>query len=64
MEKRKFKSSKWGRLRDQGAGRPGDQFDGRFWGRLRDVGHTRFLNSTEKHIKPTWAGYSSLYSEL
>ena len=24
--------------------------DGTFWGRPRDVGHTCFLNSTQKHI--------------
>ena len=38
--------------------------DGKFWGRPRDFGHIRFLNSTQKHIKPTLTGYSRLYSEL
>ena len=31
-----------------------------FWERLRDVGHTCFLNSTQKHIKLTLTGYSRL----
>ena len=30
----------------------------------RDVGHTSFLNLTQKHIKLTLTGYSSIYSEL
>ena len=38
--------------------------DGTFWGRPRDVGHTCFLNSTQKHISLTLTGYSRLYSEL
>ena len=38
--------------------------NGTFWGRPRDVGHICFLNSTQKHIKLTLAGYSRLYSEL
>ena len=35
--------------------------DGTFWGRPQDVGHTCFLNSTQKHIKLTLTGP---YSEL
>ena len=38
--------------------------DGTFWRRPRDVGHTCFLNPTEKHIKHTLTGYSRLFSEL
>ena len=38
--------------------------DGTFWGRPQDVGHTCFLNSTQKHISRTLKGYSRLYSEL
>ena len=38
--------------------------DGTFWGRPRDVGHACFVNSTQKHIKLTLAGYSRCYSEL
>ena len=46
LEKQICKSSKWGRLRDPVAGRLGDQM----MGRSGDVGHTCFLNSTQKHI--------------
>ena len=38
--------------------------DGTFWGRLQDVGHTCFLNSTQKYIKVTLTGYSRPYSEF
>ena len=38
--------------------------DGTFWRRSRDLGHTCFLNSTQKHIKLNLTGYSRLYSEL
>ena len=34
--------------------------DGTFWGRPRGVGHTCFLNSTQKDIKLTLTGYSRL----
>ena len=37
--------------------------DGTFWGRPRDVGHTCFLNPTQKHIKLTLTGYSRLHNE-
>ena len=37
---------------------------GTFWGRPRGVGHTCFLNSTQKDIKLTLTGYSRLYNEL
>ena len=33
---------------------------GTFWGRPRGVGHTCFLNSTQKDIKLTLTGYSRL----
>ena len=36
--------------------------DGTFWGSSWYVGHTCFLNSTQKHIKLTLTGYSRLYS--
>ena len=48
-----------GRLLDRVARQPGDQMMGRFG----DVGHTCFLNSTQKHIKLTLTGYSGLCSE-
>ena len=38
--------------------------DGMFWERLRDVGHTCFLNSTQKYIKLTLTVYPRFYSEL
>ena len=38
--------------------------DGTFWGRPQDIGHTCFLNPTQKHIKLTLTGYSRLYSEI
>ena len=38
--------------------------DGTFWGHPREVGHTCFLNPTQKHIKLTLTGYSRLHSEL
>ena len=38
--------------------------NGTFWGRPRDIRHICFLNSTQKHIKLTFIGYSTLYSEL
>ena len=50
LEKQICKSSKWGRLRDSVAGRPGDQMMERSSGRPRDVGHTYFLNLPQKHI--------------
>ena len=54
-----------GRLRDTVAVRPGRRPNDRtIWGRPPDVGHTCFLNSTQKHIKLTLTGYSRLYSEL
>ena len=46
LDKQIFKSSKWGRLRDQVAGRPRDQM----MARSGDVVHICFLNSTQKHI--------------
>ena len=38
--------------------------DGTFSGRPWDIGHTCFLNLTQKHIKLILTGYSRLYSEL
>ena len=39
------------------------QNDETFYERPMDVGQICFLNSTHKHIKLTWTGYSKLYSE-
>ena len=63
LEKQIFKSSKWGCLQDVVAGRLRGANDGTFWGSLRDVGHTCFLNSSQKHFKLTFTSYSRLYSE-
>ena len=52
-----------GRLRDQVAGRYGDQIIERSKDVQRTVGQTCFLNSYQKHIKLTLTGYSRLYSE-
>ena len=38
--------------------------DRTFWERPQEVGHTCFLNSTNKHIKLTLTGYLKLYSEF
>ena len=64
LEKQICKSSKWGRLWDPVVGHPEDQMIGR----AGDVPEPSvihvFLNSTQKHIKPTLTGYSRLYIEL
>ena len=55
-----FKSSKPASPRDvswPSCGTSRGQNDG-----TSDVGQTCFLNSTHKHIKLNWTGYSSLYS--
>ena len=44
------------RIEDSVAGCPGAQNDGTFRGCPRDVGHTCFLNSTQKRIKLTLKG--------
>ena len=54
--KKIFKSSKWG-FHETPTG-PSCRTsrgpnDDTFWGRPGDVGHTCFLNSTQKHINPT-----------
>ena len=44
-------------------GRPGDYMMG-CSADVRDVGHTCFLNSSQKNIRLTLAGYSRLYGKL
>ena len=63
LEKEIFRSSKWGHPWDV-YGTLWGQNDGKFWGRQRDVGHSCFLNSTQKHIKLTLTGYSRLLTQV
>ena len=52
FEKQICKSPKWGRPQDvyETQLTSWGPDDGTFWGRPWDVGHTCFLNSTQKHI--------------
>ena len=52
LKKQRCKSSKWdvhGMSKGHSCGMSRGSDDGTFWGHARDVGHTCFLNSTQKH---------------